>query len=114
MNITDTYDLVTDFSSKGGPSDLHGVYTPRSPFGYITWEDGNVWTQLTYESSSVELGRRPAATKQPVSPQKDSTREIHVWRKQERKKDLFLTQLTDLEFNIYYRISRQNPDFDYI
>lgn len=36
--------IVVDFSPKGGPSDLTGTYSADTPG--ITWEDGNVWTQL--------------------------------------------------------------------
>ena len=35
--------FVIDFSPKGGPSDLEGVYQN----GLITWSDGNVWTKST-------------------------------------------------------------------
>lgn len=33
--------IIVDFSSKGGPSDLTGVYSNNG----ITWEDGNTWTK---------------------------------------------------------------------
>lgn len=46
VSITDTYTLICDFSPKGGPADLQGVYTAASPYGHITWEDGNVWSQI--------------------------------------------------------------------
>ena len=45
VTISDTYQLTCDFSSKGGPADLKGVFTLSTP-SYITWEDGNIWTQL--------------------------------------------------------------------
>ena len=36
---TDT--IIVDFSSKGGPADLHGVWN-NDEVG-ITWSDGNTW-----------------------------------------------------------------------
>lgn len=45
LNATiDDTTIVVDFSPKGGPSDLTGTYSAATPG--ITWEDGNVWTQL--------------------------------------------------------------------
>ena len=42
------YDILVDFSSKGGPSDLPGTYSIEdgSSTGTITWDDGNMWSQL--------------------------------------------------------------------
>ncbi|CAM9524578.1 unnamed protein product, partial [Ectocarpus fasciculatus] len=37
----DTTKIVADFSSKGGPSELSGVYSLSA--GAIEWEDGNSW-----------------------------------------------------------------------
>jgi hypothetical protein len=36
--------IIADFSSKGGPSELHGKYNFES--NAIDWEDGNAWTKL--------------------------------------------------------------------
>ena len=45
----DSFSLVCDFSSKGGPSDLAGTYKSGSAdLGTITWADGNVWTQTLH------------------------------------------------------------------
>jgi len=38
--------IVVDFSPKGGPSDLSGVYN-RTEIG-VTWEDGNTWVEYWY------------------------------------------------------------------
>jgi hypothetical protein len=35
--------IVFDFSPKGGPADLEGVWDASSPVG-IKWPDGNKWT----------------------------------------------------------------------
>jgi hypothetical protein len=37
-------DIIVDFSSKGGPANLHGTYD--TSYGGIKWEDGNVWTKI--------------------------------------------------------------------
>lgn len=37
-------EIVVDFSSKGGPSDLAGKYDEVS--AAINWQDGNAWTKL--------------------------------------------------------------------
>ncbi len=36
--------MFVDFSPKGGPSDLLGVYDEKS--GGIKWPDGNMWTKI--------------------------------------------------------------------
>merc|ERR1712127_1047 len=43
----DTGELFVDFSPKGGPKDLHGVFDLQSNgVGKISWADGNTWTKL--------------------------------------------------------------------
>lgn len=37
--------ILVDFSPKGGPSDLKGVYNETAPAG-INWPDGNKWTKI--------------------------------------------------------------------
>lgn len=34
--------IFVDFSSKGGPKDLNGVWEAKKPAG-IRWPDGNKW-----------------------------------------------------------------------
>ena len=36
--------IFVDFSPKGGPKDLLGVYTEE--LNGIKWPDGNLWTKL--------------------------------------------------------------------
>jgi hypothetical protein len=36
--------IIVDFSSKGGPSNLHGIY--NSDLDRIEWEDGNFWQKV--------------------------------------------------------------------
>merc|ERR1712166_267444 len=39
-----TGELTVDFSPKGGPADLRGVYTyVAGGAGKITWSDNNIW-----------------------------------------------------------------------
>ena len=38
--------VVVDFSSKGGPSNLHGDWKETTEKKGILWEDGNFWTQI--------------------------------------------------------------------
>jgi hypothetical protein len=43
--------ITIDFSSKGGPANLHGDWkqgtdTDGTPFYRIQWEDGNYWDQI--------------------------------------------------------------------
>ena len=40
--------LLVDFSPKGGPPDLKGVYDATVPAG-INWPDGNKWTKIDGE-----------------------------------------------------------------
>jgi len=37
--------ILVDFSPKGGPSDLKGVYDANEPAS-INWPDGNKWTKI--------------------------------------------------------------------
>lgn len=37
-------EIIVDFSSKGGPSNLSGKYDDENQA--INWEDGNSWTKL--------------------------------------------------------------------
>ena len=41
--------ITADFSSKGGPSELHGKYSLSA--AAIEWEDGNAWPKLKPEDS---------------------------------------------------------------
>ena len=36
-----SFNVVANFSSKGGPADFHGVFSASKET--ITWQDGNVW-----------------------------------------------------------------------
>jgi hypothetical protein len=40
----DKLEIVVDFSSKGGPSDLAGKYDFQG--SQIKWQDGNAWAKL--------------------------------------------------------------------
>jgi hypothetical protein len=47
--------VIIDFSSKGGPSNLHGDWKQGTNkdgtnFSGIQWEDGNYWTQVQPDS----------------------------------------------------------------
>lgn len=37
-------EIVVDFSSKGGPANLHGKYDEKN--NAIVWEDGNSWKKI--------------------------------------------------------------------
>lgn len=37
-------EIVVDFSSKGGPANLHGKYDEKNDA--IVWEDGNSWKKI--------------------------------------------------------------------
>ena len=41
--------IFVDFSPKGGPPDLLGVYNEKA--GEIKWPDGNAWTKLSAQKS---------------------------------------------------------------
>jgi len=61
--------LDFDFSSKGGPSDLHGVAVDY-PNGTsaIEWDDGNVWTHVASPAafpSSAQRSRRQQTRRTP-------------------------------------------------
>ena len=38
--------IVVDFSPKGGPSNLKGIYNTTEPVG-IQWSDGNMWIKIS-------------------------------------------------------------------
>ena len=40
----DGFQIVVDFSSKGGPSNLNGTYSFAQKA--IVWQDGNAWTKI--------------------------------------------------------------------
>ena len=41
--ITGDLAISVDFTSKGGPQDLKGVFNSTSNPPQIQWEDGNIW-----------------------------------------------------------------------
>ena len=45
--------ILVDFSPKGGPANLKGVYEP-SPKPGIRWPDGNLWARKTKESVQTQ------------------------------------------------------------
>lgn len=52
-------EIIADFSNKGGPANLKGVYTVEYLFATITWEDGNKWTRLSPENQDeVEKSKK--------------------------------------------------------
>jgi hypothetical protein len=63
--------LYFDFSSKGGPPDLHGVAIDfANGTSIIRWDDGNVWNHADAPAELPDLARRVfKSEKQPrLSP----------------------------------------------
>lgn len=50
--------LLVDFTPKGGPADLEGVYDDQASPERIAWPDGNAWTR-TESRSGVDLDQDP-------------------------------------------------------
>ena len=50
--------LLVDFSPKGGPKDLEGIYDDGTSPESIKWPDGNSWT-MKEGKSGVNLGQDP-------------------------------------------------------
>ena len=67
--------IVVDFSPKGGPADLRGVFDPSVPG--IQWADGNVWTKLDgrRHGRSATDGRTAPAVRALVTDL-DAAREV--------------------------------------
>ena len=48
-------ELSVDFSPKGGPLDLSGIFTAQADgTGEISWTDGNVWTRAKFPPTFCE------------------------------------------------------------
>ena len=57
-------DLVVDFSSKGGPTEMHATWTTE---GVITWSDGNYWQRLVPTPSTMYTCYRAPPAPEPAA-----------------------------------------------